>query len=244
MKFVKAIGSKNLGRKTIEKLVNKGIVTNMDLLEMIPENISFLGPNISKKIVDSVQQSIRSLDLPTLMDASGVFGRGIGKKKLSIITDAYPNIVDIDSSKYVELFQKLDGFASKTSHLASDGMIKFKKFCANLPHELVSSGVSCKQKPTHLRNGLGAGAGAGAVSMKEVNDITGKEICLTGFRDQSIKDFILASGGKIVERLSSKLSMVIRKDKHYTNKKTIKAESSSNITLLSQQEFINKYMTN
>ena len=43
----------------------------------------------------SIQDSIKNIDLLTLMNISNVFGRGFGKKKLELILNQYPNIIEL-----------------------------------------------------------------------------------------------------------------------------------------------------
>ena len=66
----------------------------------------------SRKILESIKQSINSVELPELMAATNIFGRGLGLKKLRFIMEAYPNIL-LEKETYnqkIEKISKLDGF--------------------------------------------------------------------------------------------------------------------------------------
>jgi len=73
------------------------------------------------------------------------------------------------------------------------------------------------------------------------NDLNGKNILLTGFRDKEITNFIERSGGTVKSSISGTTNLLIVKDSSTSNKKTQVAEQKG-IKIITKQEFIDAYM--
>jgi NAD-dependent DNA ligase len=67
-----------------------------------------------------------------------------------------------------------------------------------------------------------------------------QKIILTGFRDDSISEFITKHNGTIINVIAKKINLLIVKDDKYTNGKT-EAAQLLGIPILTKDEFINKY---
>ena len=63
------------------------------------------------------------------MSASQIFGRGFGSKKFKLITDIYPNILEIykqtDKNHILELINNINGFDIKTTTKITDNLDEF-----------------------------------------------------------------------------------------------------------------------
>lgn len=67
-------------------------------------------------------------------------------------------------------------------------------------------------------------------------------ICITGFRDATIAEFIERNGGKVQNDCNGVTKMVIRKDSSCTNKKTQSAIQRG-VQMLTREEFKSAYMS-
>jgi len=74
------------------------------------------------------------------------------------------------------------------------------------------------------------------------NGISGRNVLMTGFRDNDIATFILQHGGKNLKSLTKTADLLIIKDSSTSNKKTQQAEARG-IQILTKQQFIDKYMS-
>ena len=99
LKFVKS------GYNTIAK------VSNADKKKLI--DINGIGDKMVDKIYDQIDNCMKKVKLHTLMDASGVFGIGLGERKLKEITKKYPNIMTdkFTNDDLTDKILKIDGFA-------------------------------------------------------------------------------------------------------------------------------------
>ena len=83
----------------------------------------------------------------------------------------------------------------------------------------------------------------GEVAQKESNLFSNKKIILTGFRDDAIINFIKANNGKLSKSVSNDLYMIIHNQ--IPSKKPSKTYDfgvQNNITLMSKNDFLKKYM--
>ncbi len=215
-KFLVEIGAKGIGETTVEKIYHKaGYKTVGDFIGVNLSDVSFLGKQAGQNIVKAIETSIKSIDLPTLMAGSKVFGRGLGTKKFTKVFEAYPDFASKRHSydEYVRMFLKVDGFADKTATLAAKGMVDFWEF--------IDTQLSADIYKKIIENTAGAPAGASAPAQSWC---TGKNIYLTGGKNQEIVDFIKSHGGTVQSTFTASTDILIRRDASYTNKKTEEAE--------------------
>ena len=82
---------------------------------------------------------------------------------------------------------------------------------------------------------------------KEIENNSGifsnQSILLTGFRDETIQDFIIDNGGKIPSSFTKNISLLIVPNKTMTNLKTKKAKEL-NIKIITKDDFKKLYKIN
>lgn len=234
-KFLVEIGAKGIGETTVEKIYDLGHKTVGDFINITDDDVEFLGPTASKKLVKSINDAMRSITFPKLMAGSKVFGRGLGTTRFTQLLKAYPDgelVTDRKSrQEYINMFLKVNGFAQKTAELAADGMEEFWKFVDNeipgsLYEKILDNTIGMVEEPKV--------SGAGAA-------LKGKKICITGFRDRTISDFIEGNGGTVQGTCNGSTNMVVRPDESYTNKKTEFAEEH-NIRIITKEDFMSEYL--
>jgi NAD-dependent DNA ligase len=216
-KFLVEIGAKGMGETTVEKIYHKaGYKTVGDFIGVKLSDVSFLGKQAGQNIVKSIETSIKAIDLPTLMASSKVFGRGLGTKKFTKVFTEYPDFASKRHSyeEYVRMFLKVDGFADKTATLAAKGMVDFWEF--------IDTQLSADIYKRIIDNT--AGAPVEPVAVQAPSWCTGKNIYLTGGKNQEIIDIIKRNGGNIQSTFNASTDILIRRDASYTNKKTEEAE--------------------
>lgn len=231
-RFLTEIGVKGLGEIMIGKIYTQSdLHTVGSFINMKKADVAFLGPTVSTNIISNINRRLKAIDVPTLMAASRSFGRGLGVKKFKKVFETYPSFMSKRHtlSEYIELFMNVEGFAQKTSELAAEGMIEFLKFIDNeIPSDIMA--VILENTTEKMPN-----ADANLA-------IKGKNICITGFRDQLISDFITRNDGKVQSAVTGKTDLVVIKDSSYTNTKTSKAEANG-ISIITKEEFLSTYMS-
>ena len=72
---------------------------------------------MATKIHNSIQKQIDKCSLVKLAAASNIFGRGLGEKKIELILENEPDILNSDLSKLEKInkLKLLDGLGDKTS---------------------------------------------------------------------------------------------------------------------------------
>ena len=134
---------------------------------------------------------------------------GFGEKKLAIITEAYPDILErkINISDIV----KLDGFSEKTASVFIQHLPEFLKFL---------------KKNTYFKFGK---------KEKESGNMTGEIVVFSGFRDKELEEKIRSRGGEVGGNITSKTTLLIVKDDKETSK--TKKAKELNIKVIDLETF-------
>ena len=89
MKYIHAffvqIGTTGLGRGNVKRIMEAGYDSVQDILNMEFDDfmkVEGFKEKTSMKLVESIRESIDTVELPELMIATNIFGRGLGVKKL------------------------------------------------------------------------------------------------------------------------------------------------------------------
>jgi DNA ligase (NAD+) len=229
--FLDIIGVKGIGEETVKKIYDANIANTVgEFISLAVDDIAFLGPNISKKHIETLNKAMNSITFPTLMAGSKLFGRGLGTKMFTKLFQSDVGMTLVESrltrSEYISLFKTVEGFGPITATLAADSMDKFWNFVdAELTgdvYQQILDNTMLAFKPVVVGQGH--------------PDIEGKNIYLTGFRDAEIIKFITDNGGTIQSGCNASTDMLIRKDSGYTNAKT-QIATTRGIYMLDRNEF-------
>ena len=237
-KFLVTIDAKGIGEATVKKIYETGITTIGDFVNMTADQIRFLGPKTADNAIESIQKALHRITVPVLMASSKVFGRGLGVRKFTAVFRTHPEFIceRLTKAQYITAFCKVEGFATKTATLAAEGMDAFWEFIDNqIPEEVYQ--IVIENTLTHFQEQETL-----ETSSDKHADIDGHNICVTGFRNPAIQDFITKNGGKIQSACNGSTHLLIRKNDSYTNSKTDIA-ASKGIPMMSAAEFTEKYMS-
>jgi DNA ligase (NAD+) len=225
-RFLAGMNIKNVGEGLVTRLHTAGFNTIEKLLTMRPADIAFMGRKTSESIPASIKVALAEASPVTLMTCSGVFGRGLGEKKLVKLFQQYPDF--LTGNYTIADIEKVDGFAGKTAGGIVQNMRAFQSFLDQ--HSItVTPPVASVPSTTVSTQQLMA-----------PSQFTGKSICLTGFRNEVISNFLTAVNGKQQNTCNKSTAVLIIPDAGYTNKKTEFALENG-IPILTADEFIKKY---
>ena len=136
--FLATLKVEKMGEKTVEKIFQKlkqdHQAPNLgDFLRLSIQQIRFLGPKTSENIIQNIRTSLQYATPNLLAAASGLFGRGIGEKKLDMITDTFPNFwtrysLPFNPSMIQQDLLLVDGVAGATAQLISNNYEQFYRF--------------------------------------------------------------------------------------------------------------------
>ena len=226
--FFKQIGAKFVGETTLAKFYYAGFTTVKSILEagregLLRPGIPGIGEGIVDRMLENTNNALIEVTLTRLMSASCEFGTGFGIRKLALITDNFPDVLVRDPT--LAEIVAIQGFAEKTAKRFLEGLPRFKAWLMSNPvliYYLQNAQVLLQQKQQAAQAAQieyqqrlaqqQAPAAKVAVNVQRggnVEDVNGKTIVFTGFRDQALKSQIENLGGKVTDSVSNKTACVV-----------------------------------
>ena len=221
--FAAIMGMKGVGEGVVERLYKHGVTTIKKLLHVtVAELVAMEGfqKKSAEKLVAEIAAALQRADCLTYMDASNLFGRSIGMKKLKLILSKFPQI-------YTGYVPSLD----ELSMIDGIGIITGKQFLEGLPHFFAfmkDAGIPCIAKQEEKDE----------VAKGKPLDII---VVFTGVRDKELEAEIEARGGKVATSVSKKTTVVVAKDPSETSSKIITAKEMG-VPVVTLEVFRKTYM--
>jgi len=218
--FMKALDIQGVGPGIITKLYDAGFDTIKKIFNIKYEDIIKI-EGFKEKSANNVLKGlskINSIECLSLMDASNVFGRGYGERKLKMITDKFPYLLNFDKTSRQKSLKltindliTTDGIAEISAKLFIDNLPKFYAFYDDLNIKCNNSVEVMEDKKNYI--------------IKSINfNINGKNFLFTGFRSKEHEKMITDLGGLIKTSISKSLDYLIVANKDIDNTKVKKAE--------------------
>lgn len=193
------------GEGAIGKLYEIGVRTPADFFKITVANLD--GHGFAKvgatKLVNAIAAAKSKANITQWAVGSGVFGRGIGTKRM----EAAFSVIPRDLVEAADTKAKLMGQGGWSADSVDDMLAKlgeFRKFLAGV-------GVMAVRPPTPK-----------AASPKGAK-MAGQIVLFTGFRNKELEAAIVAQGGVISDTFSKKVTLLVVKDASVSNEKTKKA---------------------
>ena len=219
--FVLKIKFDRIGPGVIKKLFDSGINTIDKFLSVTKEEL-LKAPGIKDKTADNILKSIKTsmtdLDCIILMTASNKLGRGFAAKKLKLIVDEYPDIVNKNMKPNVSDLIKIKGIEKKTAE-------KFVNNFDNYLEFIKTNKIKCVYKE---------------VKQKKDSKLKDLKIVFTGFRSNEFEEFIENNGGKIQSSISKNTDLLVIKNNDTGGSKIEKAKELK-IKIITKKEFETEY---
>ena len=238
--FFTTIGVKGVKGETIAVIYNAGYDTvfkiigasEAEIARLFPGNVR--GRKIYTSIHDKIlEYSVKTPDnIATLLDASTVFGHGIGKKILLEVLEAYPDVFKLykalSEREFIDRIMHLRSFSEVRATMIYDGMGKAAEFLATfyamIPAGEVNVAVApVETAPVPYTNPL----------FQKVS-LAGKKIALSGSR--ALQTLIQQQQGDVTDSVSSKTFVLVVADKNARTTKYNKAVEMK-IPILNEREF-------
>jgi len=205
--FFDKLGIKHVSEATVKKMYEGGIDTLLKIISAKKEDFMKL-PRIEKRsaerIYTNIREGLQNISIPVVLGSSGIFGIGMGRKRMISLMDEIPDLL--------ELSEKISSEELKEKILNVEG---FSEILANKIVSNISWGIL-------FIKALGEYA---TFKKKEIKntDMKGMTFVFSGFRDASLEEQITQRGGKVSGSVSGKTSGVIANDKNSTTGKPKKA---------------------
>jgi len=225
--FFSSLGVKFVSESTIRKLHNNGYNNLFKILRVTEDEISVIetfGKVSAKRIYNNIHNNLQNLSIPLVLGASGVFGFGLGKKRIETLFKDIPDILtiykNISRDEMIERVLNVEGFAEKTALKIVDNLIWADKLIL-----LLSEFATFEKEIIENDNEF----------------IFSKKFVMSGFRDKNLENEIVRKGGKIVSSVSKNTDFLIVKNLNETSSKIIKARELS-IRVIEVEEFKTTYL--
>lgn len=207
--FLKTLEVDGAGEGNVARMMKAGYDTIPKILAMSVSDymkVEGFGEKLATKINTGIQKAIERADISTLMDATNIFGRGMGERRIREVMKAVPDILTLGESSAVKVgrIMSIKGFASKTA----------EQFVANIPAFLAfleETGLQGKLSLSEAKKATAAEAAAIA-TMDSSHPLYGKSVVMSGFRDKELAAAVEARGGKMSESVSKNTGYVVVKD--------------------------------
>ena len=224
--FFKSLDVSGLGEGNVARIIKAGYNSVPSILKMTKNDflkVEGFKEKTATKIYNSIKEKINSVSLPVLMNATNIFGRGMGESRLVAILNKHPTILtmNISSEDKESLVKNIEGFAKKTANLFVIHIPQFLEF-------IKETGLQDKLKQSQKK-------------IDKSDPLYGKKILLTGFRDKSLETQIKARGGSIASSASSKVFIVLVPSMDADTSKAEEAREKG-LTLMTPDIFTKKYL--
>lgn len=222
--FVSKMGMEFFKIGTIRKMYAVGL-TEIEQIILMDNTILLLkADGIKQKSANKILQSIKTrLNTCKLSDFAGSLPcfKTLGKKRMQLITDVYPEFYNIDKEELYSKIVNIKTFSNKTAAQVINGIDKFKDFLKIYNSKYTFNNI---QK-----------------IIKQVSNILQNKVyCFSGIRNKKIAEFIVLNGGKVESGIKSNVTDIIVKDITSKSQKIEKAKKKG-INIIGFNSFIQNY---
>lgn len=229
--FFTKIKIHGLSSATIRKLYDAGYDTPSAILNASAKNIgAVIGDKNGAKIASRLAEAKSDMDCIALMDASNMFGRGFGEKRLRAIADVFPQIMD-PKSKFIptkEELMEIQGVSTTTAEKFIYGLKRYRTF-------MQDNKIPCSDTTQQSQDDAEM-SDAESNSPKPFKDAV---ILFTGFRDKDLAKTLTKMGATVVDSFTKKVTLLIAKDIANSSGKIEKARTSG-VEVITLANFLKK----
>lgn len=222
--FFASLKIKHVSEATVRKMYDHGLTSILKILSASQEDFEVIegfGTRLAERTYDNIHQGLKGVSLSTILGSSGVFGIGMGVRKIDLLLSNIPDILQIYKTITEEDLRKMingvEGFSDKTTTKIVENLPYAEKFV-----EMIKPYISFKQQ------------------RKALTTLKNFKIVFSGFRDSALEEKIVENGGKVTTSVSKNTSIVIVADKDNSSSKIQKARDL-NIPIYTKEEFEEMY---
>jgi len=233
--FFTGIKVDGLSSGNVKRLMKAGYNTVPKIISMKKSDfirIDGFKDKMVDKLYDGIRIRLKEATLVDIMAASNIFGRGIGKRKILPVMEAYPEILTMNLSNddKIILLTQLNGFGDESAKgfvLYIDAFIAFLTECG-----LTDKLHEHTQSPALLTNEM---------DTTTSHILNSKHIVMTKVRDEAIIDLLKRVGGVLDDNINKNTFVLITRSLDDVSVKTQKA-AKLGIPIMTPDEFKQKYL--
>lgn len=232
--FFTGIEVDGLSSGNVKRIMNAGYNTVPKIISMKKSDflkIDGFKDKMVDKLYDGIRTRLKDATLVDIMASSNIFGRGIGKRKIMPVMEAYPDILrmSLSNDDKIILLKQLNGFGDESAKgfvLYIDAFIAFLTECG-----LTDKLQRRTQSLTLLTNEM---------NTTTSHILNGKHIVMTKVRDEAIIDLLKRVGGILDDNINKNTFVLITRSHDDVSVKTQKA-AKLGIPIMTPDEFREKY---
>jgi DNA ligase (NAD+) len=238
--FFKGISVDGLGAGNVSRLIDAGFdsipkIINMSISDFL--TVDGFKKTLSTKIHNNIHERLHTTSLANIMASSNIFGRGFSDKKMDLILDELPDILQPSLSSDVKtmMVAKIKGMSTKTASSFVENIPKFNDFLKNIHYYKNNNQIS-STVDHNINNGT-----TGCEKKCVDHPLYKKIIVMTGTRDASVIDAIKKTGAVIGTSVSKNTFVVITNDPTDNTTKLLNARKL-NISIITPEVFLTTYV--
>jgi DNA ligase (NAD+) len=222
-KFFAKMGVKHVSKETITKMYDHGFDTLLKIIATTVNDlvkIDGIQEKSAERIVTNIREGLKGVKAPELIGSSGVFGYGVGRKRVVALMTDIPDLLIANKKGLKKRVLDVEGF----SEIMADKVVKNIDYAIQFVDE-VSKYVSF-------------------VDDTRVSDVlVGKKYVFSGFRSKEMEQKIEDRGGKTVTSVSKKTSGIIMASKGVKPTGKIEKAIELGVPVYTKDEFIEKFIS-
>ena len=225
--FFAKLGIKQIAEQRVENMYADGLDTLLKIIAASEERIAQV-PGYKKQGAKvawtNIHKNLQDLSIPVVLGASGVFGMGMGRKRVTALFESMPDILSdykiMSKQELSERIMQIEGFSDKTTIQIVDNIVWADRFITALGH------YATFKRPMIMDD-----------IMKDM------KVVFTGFRDAKLEEQVVARGGKVSSGGISKTTtlLVVPVNMPNESKKILDARALG-IEILDKDDFIQIYI--
>ena len=227
--FFAEVGIKHVGEKNVQKMYESGYDTLLKIIMASKndfEKVPSFGKKLAERSWDNIHNGLKDLSLPLALGASGVFGIGLGTKKITTLMNDFPDLLEVTGTMknedILERIIKVDGFSHITAKKVVDNLEEAKQFIVDMRQFATFKDASSPQSSEGCLRDM--------------------KIVLSGFRDKKLEEDIVARGGKVTTTVSKQTSiLVVASVDAEPSGKAAKAKDLG-VQIVQVKDFVNRFI--
>ena len=215
--FFKNINVGNMGPGIVKRLYEEGYTEIVDILHIKKKHlleIEGFQETLADKVINNIKAALDNVNLIEIMNASNIFGNGLGKRKLALIFSNIPDVMKHKAdNKLLNKIIEIDGFSNITATQFVANLDTFKNFLKSL--KIKTHNLDSYIEKSQLKT----------------------NIVFTGFRNSYLEKYLVEYKIAVKNSINSDTIYLITKDKSSKSSKIDEARKK-NIKIITVEDFI------
>ena len=219
--FFSKMNIKFVAEATVKKLYEAGFDTLFKIISASTQDLMDNGfkEKTATRISENISKGLHGVETSVLLGSSGVFGYGVGRKRINALLLDIPDIFSTDKEGLKDRVMEVEGFSDKIADMIVENLDNAIQFIDDIGPYV-----------TYVDN-------------NRISDsLVGSKFVFSGFRSPDLEEEIINRGGKTTTSVSKNTTAIVVASKE--SKQTGKVTKALNlgIPIYTKDEFIGKFI--